>query len=137
LKDDPARKPLRIGVLPEFFQGLEESLSPTIRRESDEFAYGYAPQRGFGEALVLVAAGHRARPGPLAFYTSHSVGKPCLSRTPSVRAEEKLKSFTSHSVSRLQSNPEPWRVRLEGACNGLRAWATLGGSSVHLVAHAD
>jgi exodeoxyribonuclease-5 len=41
-EDDPARKPLRIGVLPEFFQGLEESLSPTIRRESDEFAYGYA-----------------------------------------------------------------------------------------------
>jgi exodeoxyribonuclease-5 len=41
-EDDPARKPLRIGVLPEFFQGQEESLSPKIRRESDEFDYGYA-----------------------------------------------------------------------------------------------
>jgi exodeoxyribonuclease V len=41
-EDDPARKPLRIGVLPEFFQGLEETLSPKIRRESDEFDYGYA-----------------------------------------------------------------------------------------------
>ena len=41
-EDDPARKPLRIGVLPEFFQGLEESLSPKIRRDSDEFDYGYA-----------------------------------------------------------------------------------------------
>jgi len=41
-EDDPARKPLRIGVLPEFFQGLEESLSPEIRRASDEFDYGYA-----------------------------------------------------------------------------------------------
>ncbi|HUI20446.1 MAG TPA: ATP-dependent RecD-like DNA helicase [Methylocella sp.] len=41
-EDDPARKPLRIGVLPEFFQGLEESLSPKLRRESDEFDYGYA-----------------------------------------------------------------------------------------------
>jgi ATP-dependent exoDNAse (exonuclease V) alpha subunit len=41
-EDDPARKPLRIGVLPEFFQGLEENLSPEIRRKSDEFDYGYA-----------------------------------------------------------------------------------------------
>jgi exodeoxyribonuclease-5 len=41
-EDDPARKPLRIGVLPEFFQRLEESLSPIIRRASDEFDYGYA-----------------------------------------------------------------------------------------------
>ena len=41
-EDDPSRKPLRIGVLPEFFLGLEESLSPIIRRASDEFDYGYA-----------------------------------------------------------------------------------------------
>jgi exodeoxyribonuclease-5 len=41
-EDDPARKPLRIGVLPEFFQGLEETLSPQLRKESDEFDYGYA-----------------------------------------------------------------------------------------------
>ncbi|MEJ0093462.1 MAG: AAA family ATPase [Methylocella sp.] len=41
-EDDPTRKPLRIGVLPEFFQGGEESLLPKARRESDEFDYGYA-----------------------------------------------------------------------------------------------
>jgi len=41
-EDDPARKPLRIGVLPEFFQGGEEALTPKLRRESDEFDYGYA-----------------------------------------------------------------------------------------------
>ncbi|MCI0735435.1 MAG: AAA family ATPase, partial [Beijerinckiaceae bacterium] len=41
-EDDPARKPLRIGVLPEFFQGLEETLTPQARRETDEFDYGYA-----------------------------------------------------------------------------------------------
>jgi exodeoxyribonuclease-5 len=41
-EDDPSRKPLRISVLPEFFQGVEETLPPNIRRESDEFDYGYA-----------------------------------------------------------------------------------------------
>lgn len=41
-EDDPAHRPVRIGVLPEFFQGLEGALSPQIRRESDEFDYGYA-----------------------------------------------------------------------------------------------
>ncbi len=41
-EDDPARKPRRIGVLPEFFQGLEDTLTPQARRESDEFDYGYA-----------------------------------------------------------------------------------------------
>jgi exodeoxyribonuclease-5 len=41
-EDDPSRRPLRIGVLPEFFQGLEESLPFNIRRESDEFDFGYA-----------------------------------------------------------------------------------------------
>jgi exodeoxyribonuclease-5 len=41
-EDDPARKPLRIGVLPEYFQGLEENLSPKLRKESDEFDYRYA-----------------------------------------------------------------------------------------------
>jgi exodeoxyribonuclease-5 len=41
-EDDPARKTLHIGVLPEFFQGVEESLAPKTRRESDEFDYGYA-----------------------------------------------------------------------------------------------
>jgi len=41
-EDDPAEKPRRIGVLPEFFQGLEETLAPPMRRQSDEFDYGYA-----------------------------------------------------------------------------------------------
>lgn len=41
-EDDPTRKPVRIGVLPEFFSGEEESLTPKLRRESDEFDYGYA-----------------------------------------------------------------------------------------------
>jgi exodeoxyribonuclease-5 len=41
-EDDPTRKPLRIGVLPEFFLGGEESLAANLRRESDEFDYGYA-----------------------------------------------------------------------------------------------
>lgn len=41
-EDDPSRKPLRVGVAPEFFQGLESSLTPKARRESDEFDYGYA-----------------------------------------------------------------------------------------------
>jgi exodeoxyribonuclease-5 len=40
--DDPARKPLRIGVAPEFFSGGEENLTPQARRQSDEFDYGYA-----------------------------------------------------------------------------------------------
>lgn len=41
-EDDPTRKALRIGVLPEFFSGAEEGLSPKARRDSDEFDYGYA-----------------------------------------------------------------------------------------------
>ncbi len=41
-EDDPAEKPRRIGVLPEFFQGLEGTLSPPERKDSDEFDYGYA-----------------------------------------------------------------------------------------------
>ncbi|PNG26288.1 ATP-dependent DNA helicase [Methylocella silvestris] len=41
-EDDSARKPLRIGVLPEFFQGREDTLTPKARRDSDEFDYGYA-----------------------------------------------------------------------------------------------
>jgi exodeoxyribonuclease V len=41
-EDDPTEKPRRIGVLPEFFQGLEDTLAPLIRKDSDEFDYGYA-----------------------------------------------------------------------------------------------
>lgn len=40
-EEDPAHKPLRIGVLPEFFTGGEEALPYALRRDSDEFDYGY------------------------------------------------------------------------------------------------
>src|SRR5262249_40977611 len=33
-EDDPAEKPRRIGVLPEFFQGLEGTLAPLVRKDS-------------------------------------------------------------------------------------------------------
>jgi exodeoxyribonuclease-5 len=35
-------KAIRVGVLPAFFEGTEESLPYAQRRESDEFDYGYA-----------------------------------------------------------------------------------------------
>src|SRR5208282_1992846 len=35
-------KPIRVGVLPAFFEGTEENLSYAQRRESDEFDFGYA-----------------------------------------------------------------------------------------------
>jgi len=35
-------KPIRVGVLPAFFEGTEESVPFAQRRESDEFDYGYA-----------------------------------------------------------------------------------------------
>ena len=35
-------KPIRVGVLPAYFQGTEESVSYAQRRESDEFDFGYA-----------------------------------------------------------------------------------------------
>ncbi len=38
---EPDDKPLRIGVLPEFFTGTEETIPYPLRRESDEFDYGY------------------------------------------------------------------------------------------------
>jgi exodeoxyribonuclease V len=41
-EDEAAGKPRRIGVLPEFFQGLEDTLTPPMRKDSDEFDYGYA-----------------------------------------------------------------------------------------------
>ncbi|MGO9135581.1 MAG: ATP-dependent RecD-like DNA helicase [Methylovirgula sp.] len=40
-EEDPSHKPLRIGVLPEFFTGNEETIPYPLRRESDEFDYGY------------------------------------------------------------------------------------------------
>ncbi len=38
----PGVKPIRVGVLPAFFEGTEENLSYAQRRESDEFDFGYA-----------------------------------------------------------------------------------------------
>ena len=40
-EEDPTRKPLRVGILPAFFES-EEEIPFAIRRESDEFDYGYA-----------------------------------------------------------------------------------------------
>ncbi len=40
-EEDSNRKPLRIGVLPAFFTG-EEEIPYALRRDSDEFDYGYA-----------------------------------------------------------------------------------------------
>lgn len=41
-EEDRGRKPTRIGVLPAFFEGQDETIEPTARRASDEFDYGYA-----------------------------------------------------------------------------------------------
>jgi exodeoxyribonuclease-5 len=35
-------KPIRVGVLPQFFEGGEEDIPYALRRNSDEFDYGYA-----------------------------------------------------------------------------------------------
>ena len=39
--DDPARKPTRIAVRPEYFTDGEEAVAPAFRRTSDAFDYGY------------------------------------------------------------------------------------------------
>ncbi|MBB4199698.1 ATP-binding protein [Rhodoblastus sphagnicola] len=41
-EETPSAKPIRVGVLPSFFEGTEETLPYAQRRESDEFDYGYA-----------------------------------------------------------------------------------------------
>ncbi len=41
-EEDRGRKPAKVAVLPAFFEGREDELAPLIRRESDEFDYGYA-----------------------------------------------------------------------------------------------
>ncbi len=41
-EEDSSRKPLRVGILPEFFEGNEDSLSMKQRMDSDAFDYGYA-----------------------------------------------------------------------------------------------
>ncbi len=39
--DDPAKKPVRIGVLPAYFTEGEEAVPPGLRRSSDAFDFGY------------------------------------------------------------------------------------------------
>ncbi len=41
-EETPGSKAIRVGVLPAFFEGTEETLAYAQRRESDEFDYGYA-----------------------------------------------------------------------------------------------
>jgi len=41
-EEDQSRRPLRLGILPDFFEGTEENLTYQQRRSSDEFDYGYA-----------------------------------------------------------------------------------------------
>jgi ATP-dependent exoDNAse (exonuclease V) alpha subunit len=41
-EEGTGRRPIRIAVLPNFFEGTEDELAFILRRESDEFDYGYA-----------------------------------------------------------------------------------------------
>jgi exodeoxyribonuclease V len=41
-EDESRRKPVEVAVLREFFEGREDELAPLVRREYDEFTYGYA-----------------------------------------------------------------------------------------------
>jgi exodeoxyribonuclease V len=41
-EDGSARAPVEVAVLKAFFEGTEGELAYTLRRESDEFDYGYA-----------------------------------------------------------------------------------------------
>ncbi len=41
-EDEPDRKAVRVGVLPAFFEGRDEELTPAMRRDSDQFDFGYA-----------------------------------------------------------------------------------------------
>ncbi len=41
-EEDPKRRAVRIGVLPAFFEGGDEALPYALRRDSDEFDFGYA-----------------------------------------------------------------------------------------------
>lgn len=40
-EDDAERKPIRVGIIPQFFTG-EEEIPYSLRKDSDEFDYGYA-----------------------------------------------------------------------------------------------
>ena len=52
-EDDPTRKPLRIGVLPEFFNGGEESLTPQARRELGRIRLRLCAHRAQGARLAM------------------------------------------------------------------------------------
>ena len=41
-EEEPDRKAVRVGVLPAFFEGREDEVPPAVRRESDQFDFGYA-----------------------------------------------------------------------------------------------
>jgi exodeoxyribonuclease V len=41
-EDEPGSKPIKVNVLPEFFSGSDEEIPYALRRDSDEFDYGYA-----------------------------------------------------------------------------------------------
>ena len=41
-EENPAAKPQRVGVIPQFFSGGEEEIPYSLRRDSDEFDFGYA-----------------------------------------------------------------------------------------------
>ncbi len=41
-EENPSAKPQRVGVIPEFFAGGDEEIPYALRRDSDEFDFGYA-----------------------------------------------------------------------------------------------
>jgi exodeoxyribonuclease-5 len=41
-EEEPAAKPVKVSVLPNYFDGTEDELPWEIRRHCDEFTYGYA-----------------------------------------------------------------------------------------------
>jgi exodeoxyribonuclease V len=41
-EENPSAKPQRVGVIPQFFSGGEEEIPYSLRRDSDEFDFGYA-----------------------------------------------------------------------------------------------
>lgn len=41
-EENPSAKPQRVGVIPQFFAGGEEEIPYSLRKESDEFDFGYA-----------------------------------------------------------------------------------------------
>lgn len=65
-EEDRSRKPVKVSVLPAFFEGREEEIAPLVRRESDEFDYGYAltvhkAQGSQWDAVVLFDESHAFR----------------------------------------------------------------------------